>query len=169
MAFKNNSYQKLTKPEDKIKLGSLKEIRLGAWGDPTSVPVEELELLLTETPGHSGYTQNWEQFSEFRHYLMASVCSLEQAKKAWKLGCRTYRIKPKEEKPQDNEIQCPHEKNKRKIKCLNCPIPCNGLSSGIKHSITCDPGGRSTKKLLQNIGDIQCHLTQTPEVSLKTL
>ncbi|MBG94897.1 MAG: hypothetical protein CL793_06550 [Chloroflexi bacterium] len=160
-AFKAGTYDVLTTPEDKIRVGSFKEVRLGAWGDPTCVPIEQIKLITQESPEWYGYTQNWKQFPEFRPYLMASTCSIPETIEALKLGWRTYRIKPKDAPLMDNEIQCPYEKSKKRIKCVRCPTPCNGAGPGkTQKSIVCNPGGRSAHKVFLDKGEKEWLLDQ---------
>ena len=82
-------------------------IRAGSYGDPFAVPVEVWEELTGGRRERLGYTHMWREAPRLRPWCMASVDTPEEAKEAWALGWRTYRIRLPEEVLYPNEFICP--------------------------------------------------------------
>lgn len=116
-----------------------KPVRLGAYGDPTAVPIGVLNRLVAPTKAFpkgrpsTGYTHAWRRAKkEYASLLMASVDSESEAKQAQALGYRTYRVLPTEGTPlMANEILCPHTGPKQ-VKCVDCML-CSGNRSKAKN------------------------------------
>lgn len=104
--------------------------RIGAYGDPTAVPIRIWRDVLTKVPNATGYTQQWRQpqFQEFRKFCMASVLTLSDAAEAQSLGWRTYRIRGEALAPL--EVDCPGAQANPMINCNSCKL-CNGKSANI--------------------------------------
>lgn len=104
--------------------------RIGAYGDPTAVPLKIWRDVLEKVPSATGYTQQWRQpqFQEFSKFCMASVIGLADAAEAQSLGWRTYRIRGEEISPL--EVDCPGAKLNPVVNCNSCKL-CNGQSANI--------------------------------------
>ena len=109
-------------------------IRLGAYGDPASVPFETIEKLLANRPGHTGYTHQWRKCDQrFKGILMASVDSEAEAIEAQAMGWRTFRVDHSENPTGNaNEVQCPASKEGgHRTTCANCLL-CAGADKVAK-------------------------------------
>ena len=122
-----------------------KPIRLGAYGDPAMLPTDLLKQM-TDGKKHTGYSHQWDSptvSTDYSEFLMASVETVEGAKKAQKKGYRTFRIgsEPLEEL---NEILCPNYTTG--VQCADC-----GLCAGNKvqaKNIVIPPHGSGKNSLL---------------------
>lgn len=125
-------------------------LRIGSYGDPAAVPIEVWESLIDiakPTGAVTGYTAQWKSPHNhgYRHFLMASCMSLEDAKLAWSMGWRTYRIDSFGEL-QANEIACPGSIEAGKsIECSSCNICC-GSDGKTRSSVVIQPHGHARNK-----------------------
>jgi hypothetical protein len=106
-------------------LGAGKMVRVGTYGDGAAVPSYVWESLLSQAKGWTGYSHQAEtQGAAFNPaYFMQSVESLDQAKAAWALGRRTFRVVNSEsEVVKGFEILCPASKG---VQCTDCGL-CQG-------------------------------------------
>ena len=112
--------------------GKSQGVRLGAYGDPASVPGwvwNDLLAMLDKSAKLTSYTHQWADHPELADYTMASIDPITwpdvngAIDKAHSLGFRTYRVLAYGEQPRLDEILCP-EANK-KTNCNKC-----GLCSG---------------------------------------
>jgi len=104
-------------------------VRLGAWGDPACVPLEvSLRLVEASTAGHTGYTQQWRQYSEFAPLLNASVYTAAERDEAHELGFRTFRVKLPGDPCLPGEILC-RNAVRADILCRDCLL-CSGSGDG---------------------------------------
>lgn len=115
-------------------------VRVGAYGDPTSVPWEVNAKLLT-SGRWSGYTVAWREVDAglhgdpalWRGALMASVTTLEDATAARAGGWRTYRS-GRDLVLAEGERRCPAAKEASthgKLSCSTCR-QCDGTLHGSK-------------------------------------
>jgi hypothetical protein len=104
-------------------------IRLGAYGDPASVPKRvwsELLEPLSESAKMTSYTHQWETHPELAEYTMASVDPStwpdvhDALDRAHALGFRTYRVLATGETPRADEIICPEASGA--TKCNRCGL-----------------------------------------------
>lgn len=104
-----------------------REIRFGAYGDPVHVPLGKLSTIAGNCDGFTGYTHQWRNpaLRGYRRLIMASVESMDDARKAWSLGWRTFRIG---ERGSRDEVLCP---SGRGIECRECQL-CSGTSRKAK-------------------------------------
>lgn len=115
--------------EDRVALGRGRKIRIGTYGDGMAVPHFVWEELLREAAGWTAYTHQWNFFPEV---YMTSVENIEQAKKAWARGERTFRIVSSVEDITSNEVLCPASKEAGyRTDCAKCGL-CKGTSSKAK-------------------------------------
>ena len=100
-------------------------LRIGAYGDPTAIPLTTWQNLLQYSPSHTGYTHNWRDCDQgFSKILMASVDTEEEQIEAAAMGWRTYRIKTDAAPTATNETYCPSATG---ISCANCRL-CGGTT-----------------------------------------
>lgn len=119
-AYRNERYGLLQSFHLEQIKAQRKTLRLGAYGEPTSVPLELVGDLIAASSIAIGYTHNWRSplGEPYKPYLMASVESKEQAQLAQSLGWNYYRIMNKTEEPQEDEILCPWYVDK--TQCQDC-------------------------------------------------
>lgn len=126
-----------------------KPVRLGAWGDPGAVPVEDLHDIVREYGGrgkktHTAYSQRWRHEPDSGHaeLCMASVHTPAQALLAQKLGWRTFRVTA-DDVLMPNEIWCPAtEEGGSKVDCRTCCL-CDGTSNGKRVNVAVKVHGRA--------------------------
>jgi hypothetical protein len=121
-AYKRGSYVKYNPDMD--NLIASKPIRLGAYGEPTAIPVQILARLndLSKT---TGYTHRWyiKNCQDYRKYCVASVDSSAEYYLAKSMGWQTFRVRLANGELNPNEMVCPAESNG--TNCVNC-MRCNG-------------------------------------------
>ena len=117
-------------------------IRLGAYGEPTSVPFETIENLLAGQAGHTGYTHTWKTCDQrFKTILMASVDNDAEAIEAQAMGWRTFRVDHSENPTVNtNEVRCPASKEGgHKTTCDKCLL-CAGADKVAKSIVIMEHG-----------------------------
>lgn len=139
-AWKRGNYPKL--PGAHVVAGRM--LRLGAYGDPTAVPLAVWTPLVEAAAGHTGYTHQWraKKFQGFSDMLQASVDMPEDLAPAIELGWGTFRVRLVEESGLNlpGEIDCPFYA--RKINCHDCGL-CDGARG---NNIAVDAHGASAKR-----------------------
>ena len=133
-AFQRGYYQDVSGHDAIAFLGQSRKVRLGTYGDPSAVPSYIWESLLSRAEGHTGYSHQANVAgADFRPDLfMQSVDNAEQARAAWALGRRTFRVLRNDESPiVGKEIDCP---SSRGVHCTSCGL-CRGAHPTAK-SIT---------------------------------
>ena len=106
-----------------------RSIRIGAWGDPASVPVSVTKALVTATPHRTGYTHFPHRAPHLKHYVQASCDTLARSKQLQSKGWSTFRVsRAPETTMQPNEILCPHYT--QGIQCIACRL-CDGRSANV--------------------------------------
>lgn len=106
----NTSY-KVTTLQQVLPMLSGRPLRLGSYGDPSAIPLDDLRALVSAADGHTGYTHFWRSSDPaYAQFLMASVEDLPSEMLAQSLGYRTYRVLRKTESQ--------HEVSERSILCL---------------------------------------------------
>ena len=122
------TYSKLSKNEIELLKYYRYPIRIGSYGDPTAVPFDIWEPIISASGGHTGYTHQFLTCdSRWKQYLMASVQSESEARIAQNRGWRTFRIIAPDARLTQNEILCRHTEDDI-IKCEFCML-CDGKSS----------------------------------------
>ena len=120
--------------------GAGQKIRAGAYGDPMAIPQSVWDSLLARAESWTGYThQAGEAFAGkarsrvFGRFCMVSADTIQQARKAWADGFRTFRIvSDVSEVKKGREIICPAtDEGGRKTTCENCTL-CAGASIAAK-------------------------------------
>lgn len=110
-------------------------IRVGAYGDPTAVPIQVWNEILEKSSFRStGYTHQWKLFPEFKRFLMASVDNPSEAIQAIKKGWRIFAVQhsPNEYKNafMGGLAQCPASKEAGSLKTCSTCLACNGIQNG---------------------------------------
>jgi hypothetical protein len=105
-------------------------LRLGAYGEPTAMPLRVLEELVNGTRW-TGYTHQWRTQSEYRELLMASCDSESDRIEALASGWRTFRMRPFGGEILQGEIVCPaSEEGNHRSTCERCVL-CDGKHSTV--------------------------------------
>jgi hypothetical protein len=145
-AYKKGSYIDLSRnPEEVAKVikSTGKPLRIGAYGDPASVPEPEQfwNTLVHSSSGSTGYTQQWRDIHGLRRILMASTKDINETLYAHSIGWRTFRTANNRVK--SIEVTCPASKEAgKKTSCEDCLL-CNGYSKA--KSIVIRPHGVGKK------------------------
>ena len=103
-------------------------VRLGAYGDPASVPVSVLDTLLSSASGHTGYSHQWKapRLRDTMRYCQASCDTQADVDKAKSLGFGIFYVTPAGAPVPDGFILCPaSEEAGKKVNCIDC-LMCNG-------------------------------------------
>jgi len=98
-----------------------KPVRIGAWGDPGSIPEDILEFIISRcSHGHTMYTHSHHTLGRLSptlvNYGMISVETKEQATKYQSLGYRTFRVTKHGDSLLKGEIWCSYPK----VQCRGC-------------------------------------------------
>jgi len=81
-----------------LPLLSGRKVRLGTYGDPSALPLDDLKAIVSACEGHTGYTHFWASIdTEYSAHLMASVEDATGELLAQGLGYRTFRVITKED------------------------------------------------------------------------
>jgi hypothetical protein len=149
-SYLDGQYPRLAEKHRKLFRG--KGLRLGAYGDPVAIPVEnwdELDSYVVSNKRKPGYTHQWKQiqFEIWSGRLMASTHSLSENVVAHAAGWRTFRTIADVSELSDNEIICPaSEEGGSTVSCDHCGA-CNGRRdmSDVRRNIAIVAHGSSGK------------------------
>jgi hypothetical protein len=114
--------------EDPFHVMKGRFLRIGAYGDPTAVPIEIWLSILDGLAGWTGYTHFWKDCNpRFKNFLMASVDTEAERAAALTMGWRTFRVRTTSS-VLSGEAICPasQEAGKR-LTCQECRM-CSGTS-----------------------------------------
>lgn len=126
-AYKNDRYSHALKP-----CAVDRDLRLGAYGNPSSIPPSVWSMHTEGTRVITGYDHMWRDLdpSTWARFVMASVETPEDAIRAHALGWRTFRVKLPEESLLPFERGCPASEEMGKIlDCQTC-AQCDGTRRG---------------------------------------
>lgn len=129
-SYKRGIYPKF----DKAKHGHHFEsrmLRLGAYGDPASVPFDVWKDPLSLSKKHTGYTHQIKHKNFDKRYLSICQVSADSPKQALKyqaMGAKTFRVTLEDDHLFDNEEQCKNET--KGLNCLDC-MECDGVQKNI--------------------------------------
>lgn len=124
-----HGYMDIVEPET---FGDNSFIRVGAWGDPASVPLEFFGSLLKFSRGWTSYTHMWKTCNPgFKSFCMASVQSRQEMKSATLTGWRTFRVLDDADEVVGRESLC--RNYVQGIKCVDCLLCC-----GLNSSFSCN-------------------------------
>jgi hypothetical protein len=103
-----------------------RRVRLGAYGDPAMVPDSVWRSFLSEASGYTGYTHQWRRAPQYRDLCMASVDNESEARMAWSMGWRTFRVREASDAVLAGEVICPASKEgNNRTQCERCML-CTG-------------------------------------------
>ncbi len=126
-------------------------VRVGAYGDPLSTPIEALAQVFFEAEMWTGYTQFWRtspDAEKWRGHLMASVHTAEEAQIAQSMGWRTYRSRFPFESLISGEIDCPFYA--AGVQCIDCNL-CDGHKSARESLNARERGKPDTRKNISSL------------------
>ncbi len=106
-----------------------KHVRLGAFGDPSAIPLRVWRGLLRRAAGWTGYTHFWKTCDPgFASLLMASVDTEAEKGEAHAMGWRTFRVRQLDQALHGDEVICPasHEAE-HETTCVECQL-CRGTN-----------------------------------------
>ena len=112
-------------------------VRLGAYGDPTAIPVHVWIALLADAAGHTGYTHQWRAplAADFAPIVMASADSPTERDAARAQGWRTFTVRTADQPLAAREIICPASpEGGDRLQCIDCGA-CDGADRPGKVSI----------------------------------
>lgn len=134
-AYKAGRYVEYS-PRKHAKLFRGRDLRLGAYGDPTAAPLKVWLPILKLVNGHTGYTHQWRTCDpRWAQFIMASTESVEQTKEARAAGWRTFRMRTAFSPLMPNEVVCPaFEEGGQRKQCIDC-LGCHGGSSRTSFAI----------------------------------
>lgn len=125
-AYQRGAYSHFSASEH-VHLFRDREVRMGAYGDPSAVPTDALDLVYRVASKWTGYTHQASVpgiIADPR--LMRSADSLTDARGYWAVGERTFRVLAPNEAKAPNEIWCPATpEGGMRASCAEC-----GLCSG---------------------------------------
>lgn len=112
-------------------------LRLGAYGNPSAIPLASWRPLLASSSAHTGYIHNWREAApSWARYVMASVETAADALEAQARGYRVFYVRRSSDPKPQGMVACPASKESgHKTSCFDC-IACGGQSSKAKASIT---------------------------------
>ena len=132
-AYKAGKYPTLPTQEwGKFVAG--RTVRLGAYGDPACVPTELNRKLIHGADGHTAYSHQAETVgADYDPTIcMRSADTLDDARKAWAKGERTFRVGHLTSMVKGKEILCPaSEEAGRRTTCDKCKL-CSGMTINAK-------------------------------------
>ena len=137
----------LLTPREIVALGTRREVRFGAYGDPAAAPFEIWESLSLNARLTTGYSHQWRTCDQrLRQLCMASVDTLHQMQEAQAMGWRTFRIGDDSEPRTTCEARCPASQEAGyKLQCINCGA-CDGTATGKNAGIFIHVHGANWKK-----------------------
>jgi len=109
-----------------------RDVRIGAYGDPTAAPYEVIHSLVRYSRMWTGYSHRWAEVDQqWSRLLMASVESDEQAQRALGMGWRPFLALPEGRDVPDGAFLCPAEREDRLVQCAQCGA-CAGSKDGTR-------------------------------------
>jgi len=141
------------KSSDYSALFSGRYVRLGAYGNPSLLPLHKLEKVVKTAKSWTGYFHDWhlmrpERARKYGRFLMAS-CEPSNADKAKKLGLRTFTTRKAGDQLPPDELWCPSD---RGVTCDQCRL-CAGTSKAGAKNIAIAVHGYQEKSALKATGN----------------
>src|SRR5262245_15632024 len=109
-----------------------RQVRFGAYGDPTHIPLRIIRKIARQAAGWTGYTHQWKNTrkSAYSAFLMASVESVAGMQAAQAAGWRTFRVTPVGQLSAiPGEVVCVNTTTGKT--CAECGL-CNGTTTRAK-------------------------------------
>jgi hypothetical protein len=110
-------------PAQHLDLFFGRSLRLGAYGDPTAIPLAAWLPILRVIHRHTGYTHAWREarFQEWTQWLMASCDNAAEASLARARGWNYFRVTPDWPEAREGEIVCPaSDEAGKRTTCDHC-------------------------------------------------
>lgn len=131
-------------------------LRLGAYGDPTFLPIDLVAKLVRMADFHTGYTHQWLSCDpRWARYVMASVDSREELDEARSLGYRCFRTTHDDPSLRGhrgaNETVCPASKERGKVLTCSACRACGGQESKAKADIVIRVHGPWAQKHIKRV------------------
>lgn len=126
-----------------------KFVRLGAYGDPASLPTNIWESICQVSSGHTGYTHSWKTCDQsLKQFCMASCDTKEEAIEARKRGWKSFRVRDNEDDQLlPSEFVCPaSEEAGKRLTCVECQACDGGEWNGKQGTPVIKRHGPSWKK-----------------------
>ena len=143
-AYHRGGYDRATDPAAVDR-----DLRLGAYGNPSALPVTVWDMHTEGTRAITGYDHRWRDLDPalWSRFVMASVETPWDAVLAHSLGWRTFRVKLPEEPLLPFERGCPASEEMGKIlDCQSC-AQCDGTRRGsLRPSRAIDVHGSLAKR-----------------------
>ena len=135
LCYSKGNYPRVS-PEHAADLFAGRELRLGAYGNPSAAPFDLWQTVAAKTAGRTGYIHNWRTADvRWPCLVMASVETVPEAIEARQLGYRLFRARLASEPLLDREVACPASKEAGfKTTCHKC-LACGGHSAKAKVDI----------------------------------
>lgn len=108
-----------------------RQIRWGAYGDPSLLPVSVVYDINSVASGHTGYTHQWRKaFAEpFKGVFQASTDGLLDTQQAQALGWKTFTVVARNASPTYAK-RCPATVEHSQAQCSTCSL-CNGARANV--------------------------------------
>ena len=126
--YQRGSYKKVELTHATSELFRDQDIRLGAYGDPTAVPIEVWDTVTRVARGWTGYSHQWRKrrTKAYKRYCMASCDTLREANKAKWLRWRPFLVRQEGEELPPGYFNCPaSEEAGKRLTCAECRV-CKG-------------------------------------------
>lgn len=134
-AFQRGSYPDL--PSTDVFMG--RNVRLGAYGDPSKLPLPLVRDIASKSDRWTGYTHQWRNplLQGYRDFLMASADDVEAQLQATAAGWRTFRVALAGSSFRlADEISCPASKEAgAKVTCAKCGLCAGQGKRGAKNIV----------------------------------
>lgn len=121
-------------------------VRFGAYGNPSIIPLQKIEMITAHCKGWTGYFHDWHEMPEglaleYGKYFMASTETEESRMAADKLGLRYFHVSPNQ--PED-AIECVADSHGKQ--CVDCGL-CDGNNKNAR-SVWINPHGAKKNKAI---------------------
>ena len=132
-AYKADRYPRI-KTADFVEMTRGRTVRLGMYGDPACVPKRNNKMWIKNAKAHTAYSHqaNTVGADYDPTICMRSADTLDEARKAWAKGERTFRVGHLASMVKGKEILCPaSEEAGRRTTCDKCKL-CSGMTINAK-------------------------------------
>lgn len=131
--YKAGKYPRI-KTADFVEMTKDRTVRLGMYGDPACVPKRNNKMWIKSAKAHTAYSHQAETVgADYDPTIcMRSADTLDDARKAWAKGERTFRVGHLTSMVKGKEILCPaSEEAGRRTTCDKCKL-CSGMTINAK-------------------------------------
>lgn len=129
--YKRGGYKHLSNED--LSLFDGVALRLGSAGDPSMIPLEVWQKLLTNVRSHTGYTHQWREAwgQAYKGICQASCDGMRDYIEASSHGWKCFSVKHKDTKAPKGSINCPASiEQGQRTTCSDCSL-CDGNTSNI--------------------------------------